>query len=254
MTEHTATRRVGLVTGGARGIGLEIARVWALRGVTPAVVDCDPYGEARVREACAPYGTAPAYYAADVRDHARAEAVVEDLVERFGRLDYLVLNAGITRDRVSWKMSEAEWDDVIAVNLKGAFNYVRAAVPRLRTQGAGRVVFVSSINGLRGKFGQANYAASKAGLIGYARSLALELGTSGITVNVVAPGMIRTRMTDGLPAAVRERAQAETLLGRLGEPEDVAEAVDFLCRDESRHVTGTVLRVDGGQALAAESA
>jgi len=254
MAERAAvTKRVGLVTGGARGIGLAIVRAWARRGVAAAVVDCDPHGEARVREACASHGIAHAYWIADVRDHVRAEAVVGDVVERFGRLDYLVLNAGITRDRVSWKMSEAEWDDVIAVNLKGAFNYVRAAVPRLRAQDSGRIVFVSSINGLRGKFGQANYAASKAALIGYARTLALELGASGITVNVVAPGMIRTGMTEGLPAAVRERALAESPLGRLGEPSDVAEVVDFLCRDESRHVTGAVLRVDGGQALAAES-
>jgi 3-oxoacyl-[acyl-carrier protein] reductase len=180
--------------------------------------------------------------------------VVDDVWRRNGRLDYLVLNAGVARDRVIWKMSEAEWDEVLAVNLKGAFNYVRAAVPRLRDQGSGRVVFISSINALRGKFGQCSYAASKAGQIGFARSLAVELGSAGITVNVVAPGMVRSAMTSALPEAVLTRACAESLLGRIGDPEDVAAAVDFLCRPESRHITGAVLRVDGGQALASEHA
>ena len=245
---------MGLVTGGGRGIGLAVARVWMRRGVAAAVVDCDAAGEARVaaagRETQAPW----AYFAADVRDFGRAEEVVAATVSQLGRLDHVVLNAGIARDHVSWKMSEAEWDEVIAVNLKGAFNYARAAAPRLRDQGSGSMVFVASINGLRGKFGQCNYAAAKAGLIGLARSLALELGPSRVTVNVVAPGMIRTPMTAGLPEAVVERARGEAALRALGEPEDVAEAVDFLCGSGARHITGTVLRVDGGQALAAESA
>jgi NAD(P)-dependent dehydrogenase (short-subunit alcohol dehydrogenase family) len=246
------TRPVGLVTGGGRGIGLAIVAAWARRGDAAAVVDREPSGEAAVRAAC---GDTPfAYYTADVRDHARAGEVVADAVARLGRLDHLVLNAGITRDRVSWKMSEAEWDEVLDVNLKGAFNYVRAAAPVLRAQGSGSIVFVSSINGLRGKFGQMNYAASKAAMIGMARSLALELGPSGITVNVVAPGMVRTEMSAGLPAEIVERAVAESALKRLAEPEDVAEVVAFLCGPAARRVTGTVLRVDGGQALAGETA
>ncbi len=246
-------RPVGLVTGGGRGIGLAVARAWMARGVAVAVVDCDAAGEARVAEAARAAQAPWAYYAADVRDFQRAEAVVEGAVAQLGRLDHVVLNAGIARDHVSWRMSEAEWDEVIAVNLKGAFNYARAAAPRLRDQGSGSIVFVSSINGLRGKFGQCNYAAAKAGLIGLARSLALELGPNGVTVNVVAPGMIHTPMTAGLPEAIVERARGETALQALGEPEDVAEAVDFFCRAGARHITGSVLRVDGGQALAAES-
>jgi 3-oxoacyl-[acyl-carrier protein] reductase len=244
---------VGLVTGGARGIGLAIARAWAARGVAVAVVDREPDAALRIAAAL-PAGAPQVYLQADVRDFACAQEIVDEVVRRFGRLDYVALNAGITRDRTSWKMGEEEWDDVIGVNLKGAFNYARAAAPVLRERGAGRIVFVSSINALRGKFGQSNYAASKAGLIGLARSLALELGSRGITVNVVAPGFIHTDMTAGLPPEAEARARAETPLGRAGEPEDVAAAVDFLCREESRHITGVVLRVDGGQALHAEGA
>ncbi len=244
---------VGLVTGGGRGIGLAIVQAWARRGVVVAVVEHDAEVQPCVEALCRGEGSTCAFYLADVRDHARAQEVVDDLWRRHGRLDYLVLNAGVARDRVSWRMSEEEWDEVLAVNLKGAFNYVRAAAPRLRPQGFGRVVFVSSINALRGKFGQSSYAASKAGLIGLARTLAVELGPAGITVNVVAPGMIRTGMTSALPEPVLTRARSESLLGRIGDPEDVAAAVDFLCRPESRHITGAVLRVDGGQALASES-
>ena len=248
------THLVGLITGGGRGIGLAVVQAWARRGVVAAVVDRELEAQPCVEALCLAEGATCVFYAADVRDHARAQEVVDDLWHRYGRLDYLVLNAGVARDRVSWKMSEEEWDEVVAVNLKGAFNYVRAAAARLRDQGFGRVVFISSINALRGKFGQSSYAASKAGLIGFARTLAAELGAAGITVNVVAPGMVRTAMTSALPEPVLARARAESLLGRIGDPEDVAAAVDFLCRPEARHITGAILRVDGGQALATESA
>ncbi len=237
------------MTGGARGIGLAIARLWARNGLSVAVVDRDPAGERAVKEACP--GTTVVYYEADVRDHGSAQTIVADASARLGGLDHVILNAGITRDRVIWKMSEQEWDEVIGVNLKGAFNYARAAAPLLRAQRSGAVVFVSSINGLRGKFGQSNYAASKAALLGLARSLALELGPSGITVNVVAPGMVRTEMAARLPEAALARARGEAALGRIAEPEDVAGAVWFLCRPEACHITGAVLQVDGGQAMAA---
>ncbi len=247
------TRPTGLVTGGARGLGLAIARAWAARGAAVAIVDRD--GAAAAQAAAElDGGGGHAGFAADVRDFGRAAQVVNEVVRRFGRLDWLALNAGVTRDRMSWKMSEEEWNEVIGVNLSGAFAYARAAIPVMRERGAGRIVFVSSVNALRGKPGQANYAASKAGMIGLARTLARELGSRGITVNVVAPGFVRTDMTAGLPEEVLARARAESLLGRTAEPEDVAGAVDFLCRDEARHVTGVVLRVDGGQALHAEGA
>ncbi len=247
-------RPAGLVTGGGRGIGLAIASAWARRGVAVTAVDLDPEGAARVAAACDAHGAPHVFYNVDVRDHALATEIVEEAIGRFGRLDYLVCNAGITRDHVLWKMDEAAWDEVIAVNLKGAFNYVRAAAPHLIEQRAGRIVFISSINGMRGKFGQTNYAASKAGLVGFARALALELGPRGVTVNVVAPGFVRTEMTRALPAEMLERARSESALKRVAEVEDVAAAVEFLCQEGARHLTGIVLRVDGGQALAAEHA
>lgn len=184
-----------------------------------------------------------------MRDFAAAEAAVEQTRSALGRLDVLVCNAGITRDGVSWKMGEDAWDDVLAVNLKGYFNYCRAAAGAFKAQGAGRIVTIASINGLRGKFGQANYAAAKGGGIALAKTLARELGRYGVTVNVVAPGMVETEMARQLPVEVLEKAAAETVVGRLASPQDVADAVVFLCSARARHITGEVLKVDGGQYI-----
>jgi 3-oxoacyl-[acyl-carrier protein] reductase len=176
---------------------------------------------------------------------------VDDLVRRLGRLDILVLAAGICRDAVLWKMSDEQWDRVLAVDLSGAAHLLRAAAPLLRKQRFGRVVLVSSINARRGKFGQTNYAAAKAGLLGLARSAAKELASRGVTVNVVEPGFIDTPMTAGLPESLRRRAIAETPLGRIGRPEDVAAAVAFFAGPGAGHITGQALAVDGGQAMGA---
>jgi 3-oxoacyl-[acyl-carrier protein] reductase len=190
-------------------------------------------------------------YDADVADAARVRAVVADVVRRRGRLDHLVLAAGICRDAVLWKMTDDEWNGVIDVDLGGAAHFIRAAAPILRRQGSGRIVLVSSINGRRGKFGQANYAAAKAGLLGLARSAARELAVSGVTVNVVEPGFTETPMTARLPEAVRQRALSEIPLGRAGTPGDVAAAVGFLLGESASHITGVNLPVDGGQGMGA---
>jgi 3-oxoacyl-[acyl-carrier protein] reductase len=230
--------RVALVTGGASGIGAAVVRALADEGAAVAVVD----------SAAADCALALAYEA-DVRDVARAQAVVDDIASRLGGLDILVCCAGIARDAISWKMTESDWDDVLDTNLKGCFAYARAALPVLRLRGGGRIVNIASINGLRGKAGQANYAASKAGVIGLSKALAREAGRFDVTVNVVAPGFVDTAMTRSLGEDVREAAVRESALGRVSSPEDVAAVVAFLCSAGARQVTGEVIRVDAGQYI-----
>jgi 3-oxoacyl-[acyl-carrier protein] reductase len=234
-------RRTALVTGAGRGIGRAIVEALAGEAWVAGLDVAFPEGA----------GAAALTVEADVSDCREIHAALERLLAAHGSPDWVVCAAGITRDRVSWKMSDADWDEVIAVNLTGAFNVARAPAPAWRRSGAGRLVFISSINGLRGSFGQANYAAAKAGLVGLARSLALELARDGVTVNVVAPGFIDTAMTRDLPDGIRQRALARTPLGRVGTASDVAAVVRFLCSEAAGFVTGTVLPVDGGQLLGA---
>ena len=243
--------RVAVVTGGASGIGAAVALALAREGCDVAVVDRGAAAGAAASvvpgiEAC---GRRARFIEADVRDAARAGEAIAEIEAAFGRLDILVCCAGVANDAVSWKMTPAQWDEVIGVNLTGCFHWNRLVGARLRERGWGRIVNIASINGLRGKFGQANYAASKAGVIALSKTLARELGRNGVTVNVVAPGFIRTPMTAGLPEKVVETAVAETVLGRLGEPVDCAAAVAFLCSEGARHLTGQVVKVDGGQYL-----
>jgi 3-oxoacyl-[acyl-carrier protein] reductase len=239
-----------LITGGGRGIGAAIARALAREGCDVALVDLCAFdaAQALAAELCG-VGHRALALRADVADLAAADDAVASVVKAFGRLDILVCNAGITRDAVVWKLTEKAWDDVLAVNLKGTFAYCRAAAPTFRAQSSGRVVTVASINGLRGKAGQANYAASKAGVVALTKTLARELGPAGITVNCVAPGMVETEMIAALPREVREGAEKESALRRIGQPEDVASVVTFLCSARARHVTGMVIKVDGGQYM-----
>lgn len=237
--------RVALVTGGASGIGLACARELSRRGAKVCILDADRRRLARLARRLG----ASNLYAVDVSDPAAVRAALVDLNRRWRRLDILVLAAGVCRDAVLWKMSDEAWSRVVDVDLSGAAHVLRAAVPLMRRRRAGRVVFISSINGRRGKFGQANYCAAKAGLLGLARSAARELASSGVTVNVVEPGFTATPMTAGLPARIREKALGETLLGRIGRPEDVAAAVGFFASPAASHITGQSLAVDGGQAM-----
>jgi NAD(P)-dependent dehydrogenase (short-subunit alcohol dehydrogenase family) len=232
--------QVALVTGGSGGIGSAIVRL--LLGAGATVVSVDLPGRATPPGAIG--------VAADLADGEAVQSLLAGIQRDQAALRLIVHCAGIARDAVLWKMSAAEWSEVMRVNLDSAFHLLHAGAPLLRRAGGGAVVLIASINAERGKFGQANYAASKAGLIGLARSAALELGRFGIRVNCVAPGWIETSLTAGLPEEFRVRALEETPLRRLGEPEDVARAVLFLCSDLSRHVTGQVLRVDGGQLMA----
>ncbi|NOT29588.1 MAG: SDR family oxidoreductase [Planctomycetes bacterium] len=231
--------QTALVAGGSGGIGSATASLLARAGAR--VLSVDRPGLA------APPGVEG--LACDLADAGAFEALFAAIRSRTDRLDLLVHAAGITRDAVLWKTSDEDWSNVLEVNLGSAFRLLRGATPLLRARG-GAVVLISSINGERGKFGQSSYAASKAGMIGLARSAARELGRFGVRVNVVAPGLVRTAMTAALAQEHRDQAVAETVLGRAAEPEDVAHAVLFLCSDLARHVTGQVLRVDGGQLMA----
>jgi len=230
--------RVAVVTGGARGIGLAIARGLSDRRAKVHVFDVAPGEEG---------GESPhRFHKVDISDSASVAAAVAELP---APASLLVNNAGITRDRAMINMSDDEWRAVLAVNLTGAFQMVRALAPAMRKAGYGRIVNITSINGMRGKFGQANYSASKAGLIGLTKTLARELGPKGITVNAVAPGMVMTDMVRGLPEEVIARAKAESVLPELALPADVANLVLFLLSDAARMITGEVIRVDAGQYI-----
>ncbi len=186
---------------------------------------------------------------ADVSSYPDAVAMFDQVMEEFGYLDILVCNAGITRDRVIWRMSESEWDQVIAVNLKGYFNYNKLAAAHFKDRRYGKIVNITSINGLRGKFGQTNYSASKGGIIALTKSLAKELGKFNVNVNAVAPGMVMTEMAKKIPQEFLRKALDETVLGRIADPEDISNVVSFLCSERARHITGVTLKVDGGQYI-----
>jgi 3-oxoacyl-[acyl-carrier protein] reductase len=242
--------KVAIVTGGTRGIGRAIVLDLAANGADVAFNYRTSDGLAReLADAIREMGRRALVVQADVSSFDDAQAMVQTVLDEFGRLDILVNNAGMNWDGVVWKMAEEQWDRVIAVDLKGTFNYTRAVAPIFRTQESGKIVNITSINGLRGKFGQTNYSAAKAGVIGFTKACARELGRYNVNVNAVAPGLIETEMVQEAPAKVREMALAEIVLGRLGLPEEVAYVVTFLCTEKARHLTGQVIQVDGGQYI-----
>ena len=244
-----------VVSGGSRGIGRAIAWALADAGCDVAISHAGDPEEAAVTLAGIQQRGRLGFVAdADVSDAQATEAFFAAVEEALGAVRVVVCNAGITRDGVVWKMTDAAWDAVVAVNLTGCFNYVRAAAQRFRARkgtelAGGRIVTITSINGLRGKFGQVNYSASKGGIVAMSKAAARELGGLGVTVNTVAPGMVLTEMAKALPEAILAKARAETVVGRVADPDDIAAAVSFLCSEGARHVTGQCLQVDGGQYI-----
>jgi 3-oxoacyl-[acyl-carrier protein] reductase len=241
--------RVSVITGASQGIGEAIARRFALEGATVALVDIQKDKLEEVARAIAAEGGTAVIHQADVSRLDQAAAVVEAVLRDHRKIDHLINNAGITKDNLLMRMREEEWDAVIAVNLKGIFNFSKAVIRSMIGARYGRIVNLASVVGVMGNAGQANYSASKAGLIGFTKSLAREVAARGITVNAVAPGYIATPMTANLPEAVKTAFLGLIPLQRFGEPAEVAHAVKFLCSDEAAYITGHVIHVNGGMYM-----
>lgn len=242
--------KVALVTGASRGIGREIALQLAEEGANIAVNYAGSEAKAaEVAQEIKAMGREAMVVQANVADTSSVESMVKQTIEAFGRLDILVNNAGITRDNLIMRMKESDWDDVINTNLKGVFLCTKAVTRQMMKQRSGRIINISSIVGVSGNAGQANYVAAKSGVIGLTKTTAKELATRGITVNAIAPGFITTDMTDQLTEEMKNEMLKQIPLARLGEPVDIAKTVLFLASEDSRYITGQTLHVDGGMVM-----
>jgi 3-oxoacyl-[acyl-carrier protein] reductase len=238
--------RVVIITGAGSGIGRETALLFAMEGANVAVADINEIGGRETVEEIGKRGGDGLFVKLDASEREQSRKMAGDVLEKYGRIDVLINNAGIVQDALLLKMTEEQWDNVINVNLKGAFNCIQAVAEIMVNQGNGVIINTSSVVGLFGNVGQTNYASAKAGLIGMTKSLAKELGRKGIRVNAVAPGFITTPMTSRVPEKILEMMKEKTPLRMLGEPRDVAYAYLYLASDDARFVTGAVLSVDGG--------
>jgi 3-oxoacyl-[acyl-carrier protein] reductase len=241
-----------LVTGGSQGIGAAASLELAREGANICLTYRKHEAEAKqYADEIRQLGRKALAVQCDIASFSDAEGVVKAAIDELGSLEILVNNAGMNWDGVSWKMKEEQWDRVLEVNLKGYFNFTRHAAPVFKDQKYGKIINVTSINGLRGKFGQTNYSASKAGIIGYTKALAKELGAFGVNVNAVAPGLIETAMLKESEARdkIVDMAMAESALKQVGQPEDLANLVVFLASDKAKHITGEIIKVDGGQYI-----
>jgi 3-oxoacyl-[acyl-carrier protein] reductase len=248
LSRYSVSRAI--VTGAARGLGAATAERLAREGLAVAVLDVNEVGAKETAERiAAETGSHVVAFGCDVSHRAEVAEVVAAAAQELGGLDTLVGNAGITRDRMFHRMSDEEWDDVVAVDLTGVFVTLRAAAPWLRQPGPGRVVLVSSVVAKTGNLGQMNYIAAKAGVVGLVRSAAMELARFGTTVNGIRPGFMETAMTAAMPPEAYDAVMTDNLLGRAGRPSDIAGAVAYLCSDDAGFVTGHILDVNGGRAL-----
>ncbi|MEK4530239.1 3-oxoacyl-ACP reductase FabG [Solibacillus sp. FSL K6-1554] len=235
--------KVAIITGGAGGIGLAAVKRFLEEGAKVAIVDYDKQQGEKME---AELGENVAFFAVDVSKLADVKEMVEQVVDRFGKIDILINNAGITRDATLVKMSEEDFEKVIQINLNGVYYCTQAVAPHMIAQGSGKIISTSSVSGVYGNFGQTNYAATKAAIIGMTKTWAKELGRKGINVNAVAPGFTATPMVEKMPEKVLQQMEGITSLQRLGKPEDIANAYLFLASDEANYITGHVLQVDGG--------
>ncbi|MDO4997660.1 MAG: 3-oxoacyl-ACP reductase FabG [Neisseria sp.] len=247
MALQDLSGKIALVTGASRGIGAAIADTLAQAGATVIGTATSDSGAAAIGERLAQWGGSGR--ALNAAEPNSIETLIADIEKEFGKLDILVNNAGITRDNLLMRMKEEEWDEIMQVNLKSVFRASKAVLRGMMKQRSGRIINITSVVGAMGNAGQANYAAAKAGLIGFAKSMAREVGSRGITVNCVAPGFIDTDMTRALPEEVRKTFEAQTALGKFGEAQDIANAVLFLASEQASYITGQTLHVNGGMLM-----